>query len=418
MKYRTLTIILMAAAFTAFYLPSASADYDLGDQKSETLVIKAWDALAAKDFEAVKVYTAKCLELYEDTARDMQAKLSSYPAGKKKIESLWALNDVATALYIQGEALRSSYQEPEATRVFQKLIDEFSFGQCWDPKGWYWKPVDAAKEKLLMIEKGISVDFGDYTSATLVSKAWDALKRYKLEEVLAYTGKCIDLYKAEALKMQSSLNDFPKGDDQYIHSFWALNDVATALFIQGEAYQTIARDEERAREVFEELINDFYYGQCWDPKGWFWKPAEGAKDKLMAIVSGKKIDFGDYTSSALVGKAWTALRTNDTQVVLAYTDKAIKLYSEKAAQMQDSLDAFPSGTNEEIFQYWALNDVAVAYFIKGIALKRAGKSDEARESFLTLQNEYTYGQCWDSKGWWWKPAEKANEWIASLNGGQ
>ena len=78
-------------------------------------------------------------------------------------------------------------------------------------------------------------NFGDYRSETLASKAWNSLNENDLESVLAYTNKCIELYGEQAVKMQDSLTDFAQGPDDHIFSYWALNDVATSLFIQGEA---------------------------------------------------------------------------------------------------------------------------------------------------------------------------------------
>jgi len=85
-------------------------------------------------------------------------------------------------------------------------------------------------------------DFGNFTSSTLVSKAWGALAQNDLEAILAYTNKCVELYAEQAQKMQSELKDYiafdpndPATKDK-VFSLWALNDVATALYIQGEAY--------------------------------------------------------------------------------------------------------------------------------------------------------------------------------------
>ena len=122
-------------------------------------------------------------------------------------------------------------------------------------------------------------DFGDNRSVTITTKAWEALSKGDVEAVLAYTNKCLELYADPAKKMQSSLNEYPEGDKDKIFSFWALNDVGTVLFIQGEAYKKEGKSSE-AKVVFKKLVDDFYYSQCWDPQGWFWKPAEAAQQKL------------------------------------------------------------------------------------------------------------------------------------------
>ena len=79
----------------------------------------------------------------------MQGSLTEYPwETKDKIFNFWALNDVGTALYIKGEALRKAGKNKEAREAYKKLVDEFFYAQCWDPKGWFWKPAEAAQQAI------------------------------------------------------------------------------------------------------------------------------------------------------------------------------------------------------------------------------------------------------------------------------
>ncbi len=255
-------------------------------------------------------------------------------------------------------------------------------------------------------------DFGDYRSVTLISKAWTALEKGDVEEVLVYTNKCIELYGEQAKKMQASLTDYAKGANQDIFNYWALNDVATGLFIQGEAYRK-AKMTDEAKEVYQKLINEYSFGQCWDTKGWFWKPSEAAKEKLALINSGSNVDFGDYTSQTLTVKAWGALSGNKLDEVMAYADKCMELYANKAKEMQISLKEYPD-TKDKIFSYWALNDVGTCLFIKGEALRKAGKNTEAKEAYKKLISDYSFAQCWDPQGWFWKPADGAQKSLDEL----
>ncbi len=262
--------------------------------------------------------------------------------------------------------------------------------------------------------KVMAYDFGDNRSVTLVTKAWQALGANDLEAVLAYTNRCIELYSGEAQKMQSSLTTYPTGSNAEIFSYWALNDVATALFIQGDAYRKAGRKEE-AQKAFQTLMDHYSYGQCWDPKGWFWKPAEGAKERLSLMESGMDMDLSDSSSSALTSKAWEALNNKDLDSVLAYTDKCIELYGDKAREMQDSLTMYAWESKEKVFSYWALNDVGTCLYIKGKALAEAGRTKEAREAYQRLIEDFKFAQCWDPGGWFWKPAEAAGKELNELN---
>ena len=265
----------------------------------------------------------------------------------------------------------------------------------------------------VFVPQAEAYNFGDFRSVTLVSKAWEALASDDLEAVLAYTNKCMELYSDQAKKMQESLTDYVQGGKESIFAYWALNDVSTALFIQGEAYRK-ANLQKEARASYQKVVDEYLYGQCWDNKGWFWKPAEAAKEKMAMLASGSALDFGDYTSAALIGKAWDALAKNDAEAVNVYTGKILELYGKQAEDMQKSLTEYPWESKEKIFSYWALNDVGTALFIKGEALRNAGKADEAKNAYQKLLEDFYYAQCWDPQGWFWKPSEAAQQKLDEL----
>jgi tetratricopeptide (TPR) repeat protein len=251
-------------------------------------------------------------------------------------------------------------------------------------------------------------NYGDFRSETLTAKAWGALKEGDLEAVLAYTNKCLELYAEQAQKMQASLDDYPSGSKEAVFSHWALNDVATSLFVQGEAYRSKDMKDE-AVAAYEKVVNEYSYGQAWDTNGWFWKPADAAQEKIAMVESGSTLDFGDYSSSYLTSKAWVALRDNDSEGVTAYADKVLELYEEKAIAMQESMTEYAWESKDAIFEKWALNDVGTALFIKGEMYKKDGDYEMAKEAYKPLVEKYFYAQCWDANGWFWKPAEAAQQ---------
>lgn len=253
------------------------------------------------------------------------------------------------------------------------------------------------------------------SSIFLVASAWEALNNDDLQQVLNLTNECVTRYGKRARLMQEKLDDYATGTESEIRLLWALNDVATALFIKGKALQN-AGEYDRAKASYEQLLKNYRFGQCWDPKGWFWKPAEVAVENLVMIRTGIYYDFGDYTSATLMAKAWEALEQEDIKKVLGYTDECIKLYADRAREMQAELSDYPKGEDEEIFAYWALNDVATAHFIRARAYLTAGKDEDARREFQTILDEFSYGQCWDPKGWFWKPAIEASHWLKASMG--
>ena len=134
----------------------------------------------------------------------------------------------------------------------------------------------------------MAYEFGDFRSATLVSKAWAGLSSGDIEAVLAYTNKCIELYGEQARAMQKDLKDYVTGEPKDVHAKWALNDVATSLYIQGEAYRKASMKDE-AKEAYQSIVDNYSFGQTWDLKGWFWKPAEAAKEKLARSITSKQL---------------------------------------------------------------------------------------------------------------------------------
>ena len=132
------------------------------------------------------------------------------------------------------------------------------------------------------------LDYGDHTSVTLQVKAWDALGEGKYEDAVKYTEKCAELYEEEARKMQASLSAKPSAD--VVNEYWALNDVGTCYFIRGEALTKLKKNKE-ALAALEVLRDELYYAQAWDPKGWYWAPADAAYTKIEMLEARMKADF-------------------------------------------------------------------------------------------------------------------------------
>lgn len=251
---------------------------------------------------------------------------------------------------------------------------------------------------LTALEEQSEYDFGDHTSVTLTSKAWGALAEKNENAVAAYTKKCIELYGQKASEQQASLTDFAPIDQAF--DYWALNDVATCYFILGKSYKDQGKPE-KAKEAFKKIVSDYSYAQCWDDKSKaHWKVAQAAQDQLSTLDSA--YDFGDYTSEYLTTQAWKMLEKKDLEGVRVLTQKCVDLYSKEAEKMQQSLSEFPA--KDKTFDYWALNDVGTCYFILGEAFAAKEKYPEAIEAYQVVVDNYSYAQCWDTQGWFWKPA--------------
>jgi hypothetical protein len=124
---------------------------DFGDYSSAALTGKAWGALDGKNYPAVTAYTNKCIDMFKTQAVQMQSTLKE-PAPKEKANDYWALNDVGTCYFILGKALDDQGDKKGAIAAYKFLADNLSFAQCWDPKGWFWKPGDAARKRLAELQ--------------------------------------------------------------------------------------------------------------------------------------------------------------------------------------------------------------------------------------------------------------------------
>ncbi len=130
------------------------------------------------------------------------------------------------------------------------------------------------------------LDFGDYSSQTLTTSAWDALNMGRYANAIKFTEKCAELYEVKAKEMQNYMMAQPpsrtKKSAETVHANWALNDVGTSYFIRGEALLKLDKKDE-ALAAFRVVMDQYYYAQTWDPKGWFWSPAEAASKKVTML---------------------------------------------------------------------------------------------------------------------------------------
>jgi tetratricopeptide (TPR) repeat protein len=128
-----------------------------------------------------------------------------------------------------------------------------------------------------------ALDFGDRSAATITGKAWAALDSQSYEDAIGYAKKCVELYEKQAVEMQKELKEpVPDTDKEAVLKKWALNDVGTCYFIMGQALEQQKKREE-AMAAYKQVVEKLPFAQCWDPQGWFWKPADAAKDRVKAL---------------------------------------------------------------------------------------------------------------------------------------
>ncbi|MGE5280294.1 MAG: glycoside hydrolase family 2 TIM barrel-domain containing protein [Deltaproteobacteria bacterium] len=119
---------------------------------SAELITKARTAQAQKNYEDVFNYTQELIDAYKSVAREEQASLKEFPGSKQEIEMVQPLNDVATAYFIQAESYRDQGKIQEAIASFNTVVEQYGYAQAWDPRGWYYKLAQVAKEGIDRLE--------------------------------------------------------------------------------------------------------------------------------------------------------------------------------------------------------------------------------------------------------------------------
>ncbi|MCD4782100.1 MAG: tetratricopeptide repeat protein [Candidatus Omnitrophica bacterium] len=235
--------------------------YDYEDYSAKILLKKADEAFKSNNTEGVKLYTGKCIRLYD--SQDSKFK-----------------KEVAVSHYLLGKMYLKNNRRKEAAEKFKRVIQNYPTTIYPNIKDYpYFSNItDKAADHLALM--GTSYSYGNYTSETLTIKAWKCwdIKDYKGVEL--YTTKCIKLFSKRAAQMQKKMKNFARLG--YVPYFWALNDVGTCHFILGLAYQKQNKPR-KSKEMFQSIIENYGYAQCWDPKGHYWKVAEVSKTKLAEL---------------------------------------------------------------------------------------------------------------------------------------
>jgi len=141
--------IFLGAAFSFAQSPTAGAKPSSGE-----LINKSWAAHGKKDVEATFKYTQELIDLYKGEAEKEGALLKALPKAKNEIEDVGALNDVATAYFIQAESYMRQEKIEEAKKIFKLIINKYPYAQAWDPRGWFWSIKLAAEQSIKKIETG------------------------------------------------------------------------------------------------------------------------------------------------------------------------------------------------------------------------------------------------------------------------
>lgn len=140
--------VLCGFSFAAFCEEQGPAEQNLSPKE---MIVRAWEAWGAKDYDKTYYWTSKCIETYSEEAAKEQASLTGFPS-TEAMDQYEALNAVGTSLFIQGEAYLSQGKIDDAKKAFTRAIQEYGYAQNWDPRGWYWSVKEKSHTSLEKIE--------------------------------------------------------------------------------------------------------------------------------------------------------------------------------------------------------------------------------------------------------------------------
>jgi beta-glucuronidase len=130
-----------------FLYPVRCTLYAENTHPTNELITAARQAIDQQNFDQAVAYARQCIEKHQEQAVLEQSSLRSFPSADEW-QKYQALNDVGTSYFIQGEAYMKQGKREEAAVAFQAVIEQYSYSQWWDPRGWYVKAAEESQYKL------------------------------------------------------------------------------------------------------------------------------------------------------------------------------------------------------------------------------------------------------------------------------
>ena len=113
---------------------------------------KVWEAMGRKNWDAAITQATRVVRIWGPQARRTNDQLKGY-APAKDAQKYGNLNEVGASLLLKGDALSRKGDKVAAKVAYQTLLDQYTYAQVWDPKGWFWKPAEEARKKLVLLQK-------------------------------------------------------------------------------------------------------------------------------------------------------------------------------------------------------------------------------------------------------------------------
>ena len=116
-------------------------------QEAWQLTGKAWSALGKNNFDEVERLANEAVRRWGENARKRNNGLSKLPS-TKEAKGYATLNELATIVWLKGEALLKKGDREGALAAYYTVLADFNYGQTWDTKGWYWSPAASCRDRI------------------------------------------------------------------------------------------------------------------------------------------------------------------------------------------------------------------------------------------------------------------------------
>lgn len=147
----------------------------------------------------------------------------------------------------------------------------------------------------------------------LLRMAWVDSSKANYTQLEAIVSEILLRHEQEAIGQSATLKDFPPRDK--VENYKTMSHVATALFIQAEAWMHQGRNDE-AVDGFKRIIKQFPFAQSWDAsRGSYWSIAEKSQNSIDRIHG---VEGSLSGTLAEVKATRPVLSTKGTEAVVDY----------------------------------------------------------------------------------------------------
>jgi len=148
---KSIPLLILCLGSATFFAGPAFSD------EAWQVTRKAWDAIGKKNFDEVERLANESVSRWGEQGRKRNNGLSKLPSAKEA-KQYRTLNELATIVWLKGEALLKKGDRDGALAAFYTVLADYNFGQTWDKKGWYWSPAASSRDRIAELAPGSQQD--------------------------------------------------------------------------------------------------------------------------------------------------------------------------------------------------------------------------------------------------------------------